>query len=404
MSGHEWSRVPIGLDARRWVTRRDCKAVLVIVHTVTSGQRLLDTVRLVESDLRIQVVFTMAPDVFSNGVAQFISGLGAVSLPWPQATQQRFDLALTASLGSIHEIHAPLIVMPHGAGFNKFVTVREGARAVGDRVAYGLDPQRLLHDGAVLPAGIVLSHESELGRLGRTCPEALPVASVIGDSSYDRLVSGLPHRDSYRRALAVEPDQRLVVVSSTWGPQSLFGRWPNLLPRLIAELPRREYRIVVLLHPNVWFGHGVWQVRTWLADCLRHGLSLVPPEADWRAVLAAADWIIGDHGSATLYGTATGVPVVLAGFPRSGIDPASALAKLAAIAPRISRLGSLRGQLARIAAEVRPDHYRTVTEGITSAPGRFDRNMRHLIYRLLDLRQPATIPVTAPASVPFLVT
>lgn len=50
MSGHEWSRVPIGLDARRWVTRRDCKMVLVVVHTVTSGQRLLDTVRLVESD------------------------------------------------------------------------------------------------------------------------------------------------------------------------------------------------------------------------------------------------------------------------------------------------------------------------------------------------------------------
>lgn len=93
MSGHEWSRVPIGLDARRWVTRRDCKMVLVVVHTVTSGQRLLDTVRLVESDLRVQVVFTMAPDVFSNGVARFIDGLGAVSVPWLQATQQRFDLA-----------------------------------------------------------------------------------------------------------------------------------------------------------------------------------------------------------------------------------------------------------------------------------------------------------------------
>jgi len=270
-------------------------------------------------------------------------------------------------------------------------------------VTYGLDPQRLLHDGVVLPAGIVLSHESELGRLGRSCPEALPVASVIGDSSYDRLIAGLPHRDAYRRALAVDPDQKLVVVSSTWGPGSLFGRWPRLLPRLIAELPRREYRIVMLLHPNVWFGHGAWQVSAWLADCRRNGLSLVPPEADWRAVLVAADWVIGDHGSATLYGTAGGAPVMLAGFPRSDVDPASALARLAAVAPRISRLGSLRDQLAR-AAEVRPDHYRSVTDGITSAPGRFDRNMRRLMYRLLDLRQPATIPVAAPASMPFLST
>ncbi|MEV8636038.1 hypothetical protein AB0395_30715 [Streptosporangium sp. NPDC051023] len=405
MFDNEWSRVPVGLDARRWVTRRDCKTVLVVVHTVTSGQRLLDTVRLVESDLRIQVVFTMAPDVFSNGVAQFIGGLGAVALPWLQATQQReFDLAVTASLGAVHEIHAPLIVMPHGAGFNKLVAVRDGARSAGDRVAYGLDAQRLMHDGAVLPTAIVLPHESELGRLGRTCPQALPAATVIGDSSYDRLIASLPHRDSYRRALKVGRHRKLVVVTSTWGPQSLFGRHSGLLPRLLAELPREEFRVVALFHPNVWFGHGIWQVRTWLADCLRRGLSLVPPEADWRAVLAAADWVIGDHGSVTLYGAATGAPVMLAGFPHADVDPASALAKLAAVAPRVSRRGSLRDQLDRAAAEMRPGQYRTVTEHITSEPGRFDRNMRRLIYRLLDLRQPEPLPPTAPAPVPHLVT
>ncbi|WP_344915315.1 hypothetical protein [Streptosporangium oxazolinicum] len=403
MSDHEWSRVPIGLDSRRWVTRRDCKVVLVVVHTVTSGQRLMDTVRLVESDLRIQVVFTIAPDVFSNGVAEFVGGLGAVVLPWEQARNQRFDLAIAASLGALHEIHAPLIVIPHGAGFNKLVTVRDGVRAVGGRVAYGLDPQRLLHDGAVLPSAVALSHSSELGRLARTCPDALPVATVVGDPSYDRLAAGLPHRDLYRRALAVEPEQKLVVVSSTWGPASLFGRWPRLLHRLVTELPRQEYRVVLLLHPNIWFGHGIWQVRAWFADSLRRGLSLVPPEANWHAVLASADWIIGDHGSATLYGTVTGAPVVLAGFPRDDVDPASALGGLAAVAPRLSPRGSLREQLVRIATEVEPGHYRAVAESITSAPGRFDRNMRRLIYRSLDLRQPSVIPVTAPAPAPFLV-
>ncbi|MEV7009965.1 hypothetical protein [Streptosporangium sp. NPDC051022] len=403
MSDHEWSRVPVGLDARRWVTRRDCKTVLVVVHTVTSGQRLLDTARLVESDLRIQVVFTMAPDVFSNGVAQFIGGLGAVALPWLQATQQKFDLAVAASLGAVHEIHAPLIVMPHGAGFNKLVPARDGS-AGEDRVPYGLDAQRLMRDGAVLPAAIVLPHEAELGRLGRTCPQALPVAEVVGDSSYDRLIASLPHRGSYRRALKVGPNQKLVVVTSTWGPQSLFGRHSGLLPRLLAELPRKEFRVVALFHPNVWFGHGIWQVRTWLAECLRGGLSLVPPEADWRAVLAAADWVIGDHGSASLYGAATGKPVMLAGFPHADVDPASALARLAAVAPRVSRRGSLRDQLDRAAGEMRPGRYRAVTEQITSAPGRFDRNMRRLIYRLLDLRQPETVPVTVPVPVPHLAT
>jgi hypothetical protein len=400
MSGEEWRRVPIGLDARRWVTRPDCKAVLAVVHTVTSGQRLLDTVRLVESDLRIQVVFTMAPDVFSNGVAEFIDGLGVVRIPWRQATQQRFDLALAASLGAVHEIHAPLVVMPHGAGFNKLVRGHEGARAVSGSVAYGLDARRLVYDGVVVPTAIVLSHHSDLGRLGRACPEAVPVATVVGDPSYDRLTASLAHRATYREALAVAPDQTLVVVCSTWGPQSLFGRRSGLLPRLLAELPRRRFRVVALLHPNVWFGHGVWQVRTWLAECLRQGLSLVPPESDWRSVLAAADMIIGDHGSATLYGTVTGAPVVLASFPESEVDPASPFGALAAVAPRLSPHMSLREQLTR--AENQRGGYRSVAERITSAPGRFDRNMRRLMYRLLRLKQPATIAPAAPAAVPFL--
>lgn len=402
MSGHEWCRVPIGLDARRWVTRPDCKTVLAVVHTVTSGQQLLDTVRLVESDLRIQVVFTSAPDVFSNGVSQFLDGLEVMCVPWHQATRQRFDLAIAASLGAIHEIHAPLIVMPHGAGFNKLVRGRDGLRAAGGSVAYGLDAQRLVHDGGVVPAAIVLPHRSDLGRLGRTCPEAVPAAVVVGDPSYDRLAVSLAHRADYRRALAVGPDQTLVVVTSTWGSRSLFARCPDLLPRLLAELPRHRYRIAALYHPNVWFGHGVWQMRTWHADCLRHGLRLVPPGADWRSVLAAADLVIGDHGSATLYGTVTGAPVALAGFSASEVDPASAFGELAAVAPRLSVHGSMREQLARVQAQVPDDRYKNVAERITSEPGRFDGNMRRLMYRLMRLKQPAAITPTLPAAVPSL--
>ncbi|MEO3810636.1 hypothetical protein ABGB17_16675 [Sphaerisporangium sp. B11E5] len=373
------------------------------MHTVTSGQRLLDAVRLVESDLRIQVIFTAAPDVFSNGVREFIRGLGAMALPWEEATRQRFDLAVAASLGGLHEVHAPVVVMSHGAGFNKMPARRDGAVVAGERSPYGLDAQRLMHDGALLPAAIALQHRSHVERLGKSCPEALAVAEVVGDFSYDRLIRSLPHRALYRQALGVGHDQKLVVVTSTWGPGSLFGRRSELYARLLAELPAKEYRVVALFHPNVWFGHGIWQMRAWLADCLRGGLSLVPPGAHWETVLAAADWIIGDHGSVTLYGTVTGVPILLAGFSRSEVDPVSPANHLASFAPRVSRRGSLHAQLRRAAADLEPERYREVANNITSAPGRFDRNMRRLMYRLLHLRQPAATPATGPASPPFLV-
>src|SRR5215472_5476622 len=126
MASTEWLRVPVGLDGGRWVTRSGCRTVLAVVHTVTSGQRLMDVIRLLGPDLRIQVVFTCAPDVFNEGVTEFLRAAGGIVVPWLQATQTRFDLALAASYGSIDELHAPVIVMPHGAGYGKYPAAKPG--------------------------------------------------------------------------------------------------------------------------------------------------------------------------------------------------------------------------------------------------------------------------------------
>ena len=135
----EWRQVPVGLDANRWVTRPYRRIVtrLVVVHTVTSGQRLMDVVRLIGTDSRVQVVFTAAPDVFGDGVSDFLRAVGGVVVSWLQATQTRFDLALAASYGSTDQLHSPLVVLPHGAGYGKFASVSPGqpGRAVTNRPA-----------------------------------------------------------------------------------------------------------------------------------------------------------------------------------------------------------------------------------------------------------------------------
>ena len=227
MTGMEWRQVPVGLDAERWITRTGCKTVLVAVHTVTTGQRLADIVRLVESDLRIQVVFTAAPDVFSNGVSDLLRDLGGVVISWDQATRIPFDLALAAAYGSVHQLHAPLIVIPHGAGYNKLAVRRHYGGAAASRGVYGLDPQSIVHGGTVVPTAIVLSHEADLTLLGRQCPEALPVAVIAGDPLYDRILAshakacGLPssapgqrgpearrHRVHLGSPLAIRPGDR----------------------------------------------------------------------------------------------------------------------------------------------------------------------------------------------------
>jgi hypothetical protein len=405
ISENEWRQVPVRLDAERWTSRPGCRKVLVVVHTVTSGQRLLDAVRLLDGDLRVQVMFTMAPDVFSNGVQEFLASLRGVVLPWHQAVETRFALALAAGYEGVHQLHAPVIVLPHGAGYNKFVVDGRNPRPGHELDVYGLSRQWLMRDGAVVPAAVVLSHREDLARLGRMCPEALPVATVVGDSCYDCIRASLPQRALYRAALGIRPDQQFVLATSTWGPHSLLAQAHGLLDRLMFELPREEYRVALLLHPNAWNAHGEWQIRSWLAGLRRAGLALVSQHSDWRGVLVAADRIVGDHGSMSLYGAAAGVPVQMAGFPVGDVDPSSPMGELGSLAPRLALDRPLRRQLAGTSAAAGPDDYLRVAARISSEPGRFARNMRDLMYRKLRLRQAAGSrnPVTEPAGLPVLV-
>src|SRR5882757_7715319 len=176
MSAAEWVSVPVGIDASRWVTRSGCRDVLAVVHTVTSGQRLLEAVATIETDRRVQVVFTQGPDAFSNGVDEFLRTIGGVVMPWQQAIREHFDLAIAAAYGGLRELHAPIAVMPHGAGYGK---THEGG-------SYGLDAQRLTYNGRVLMDAVALSHDSQLEVLRRQCPEAVDRAVVVGDICYDR--------------------------------------------------------------------------------------------------------------------------------------------------------------------------------------------------------------------------
>ncbi|WP_411143340.1 hypothetical protein [Streptomyces sp. x-80] len=373
-------------NVREWLTLTGRKRILFVAHTLTYAKRLQEVCALLESDLRIQMVFTTPPHPFSDGVAQFLHRLGSAVLPWSEAVRMEFDLALAAGPRGMGEIRAPLITLPHGANYLKRVT--EGSDT---RVA-GLGRQDIVPDGRELPAAVVLPHRDHLGELAHSCPEALPVAAVIGDPVHDRIVASLPLRRAYRRALGLRKGQRLAAVVSTWGRRSSFGSIESLLPRLLGELAGKNRRVAVLVHPNVWSGHGAWQVRSWLAQCEQRGIAVVPPEADWRPVLIAADWIIGDHGSVTLYGTLTKAPILLAASPEQEINPASPAAALALTAPALSPAHSLKSQLAYAAVEYQRQQrteYAAIAARITSEPGRFSQNMRRLLYRILGLGQPA---------------
>jgi hypothetical protein len=377
----------------QWLTLPGCKKILFIVHTDVYGKRLRDLLPLLRSDLRIQVAFTIAPHAFNSGADRLLRSVGATVLPWEDAVSTEFDLALAAGAQGTEQVRAPLIRLPHGAGHMKLSRPADD-RPGTPRSVGGLGRKYLMWEGRVVPKAFGLAHHDELAQLEHSCPEAMPIAEVVGDGCYDRIAASLPLRDRYRGALGLRAGQKLVLVTSTWGLGSSFNRLDALLPRLLSELPRHVYRIAILVHPNVWAGHGSWQVRAWLAECRRFGVTVFPQGVDWRPLVIAADSVIGDHGSVTLYATMTKAPILLARFPEQDVNPESPGAELALAAPALSPAHPLTEQLAYAAAEYPEQEYTRIAGRISSEPGRFNRNMRRLIYRLLGLGQPAYHPVT----------
>ena len=378
---------------------------------MASANRLLDVVPLFGSDLRVQLVFSCpGTSAVSEGVTDLLDQLGAVTTPWTQAIHTPFDLIVTASnSGNLNELNGPIVVMSHGVGYSKYslgIANRESRIANREsrigRSVYGLSSQWLLHDGEVVPEAIILSHDEQLGRLADEVPQALPRAVVAGDPCFDRLRLSVPLRGRYRRAFGVADGQKLVVVSSTWFSRSSFGSWPDLFRRLMAELPVDRYRVAGILHPNLWYGHGPFQVRLWLADCIRAGLMLVPPVEGWGAALIAADYVIGDHGAVTCYGAALDKPILLASFPDDDVAAGSCVDLLGKVAPRLDRDRSLLRQIEDAGAEFTSGRYDEVAGLITSRPGEAADRLRAVCYRLMDLPEPDIDPPVAPLTVDTL--
>jgi hypothetical protein len=404
MTYGEWVHGPFGLDAQRGQTLRYERTVLVVVHTVTAGTRLGDVVPLLEADRRVQVVFTHAPSaLISSGAEEFLARLGGVVVSWQQATQMPFDLALAASDGLLEWVHAPVMTMLHGAGYNKYPVRWDGDGVAARREAAGPERTRLVCHGRTIASAIVLPTRCQVERLRRSCPEAAPIAVVAGDPCYDLLAVSMSSREAYRNALGVR-NRKLIAVSSTWGPGSLLCRHPGLLADLVDQLSPQEYQVAAIIHPAVWHWHGLRQVHAWYADSVRRGLILIPPEEGWRAVLAASDTVIGDHGSVTCYAAAAGIPVLLASRAEDEIEPGSPIALLGDISPSLRPGLPYPAQLEEAVSGWQPEQHDKIRAFVTDVPGQSARIIRSVMYRLMKLAEPTAEPLIRPVPIPRPVT
>ncbi|MFJ3847721.1 translation initiation factor 2 [Streptomyces albidoflavus] len=381
-------RAPRSPVTRRRAVAGGQRGVLVAIRSAVALHRLLDVLPVFDGDDRVRVRFTLVPGSrFDVDALTALDRTGARTMPWQEAVSTRHDLVLTASpKGDLHLLPGPRALLPHGAGFGK---------ALGDEgsadVPSGLDPVHLLADGEPWADLHALAHEEQALRLARHCPEARP-AVVVGDPTADRLLRSLPAREQYRAAVGTGP-RHLVVLSSTWGPESLVARRPGLAAELLALLPHDAYQVALVLHPNAHSRTGGFDLARWMAPALRAGLVLARPHEEWAALLVAADAVVTDHGSTGLYAAALGRPVVGAYDGGRELVPHSPMARLLAETPHLAAARDLPAAL----EAARATDPRGPAAHAFAHQGEALTLLRGHLYRLLGLRPPATPVVDAPA-------
>ncbi|MBP0459045.1 hypothetical protein [Streptomyces montanisoli] len=386
----------------RWDTWEPPRAsVIGVARNLTSATRVLDVLRLLRREDGIEKYCAVNPgSAFGEGLGEYLASTGVRVLSWREATRRSFDLAVACSVhSSMRRLDAPLMVLPHGAGYNRLVT-----ESTGDASSpAGLSRRELMRHGRVVPAAIGVSHEEQIERLARACPEAVPYATVVGDWCFQRILASLPHRDLYRERLGAVGGRRLVVVHSTWSEHSLLGRRPGLPLDLVTALPADEFVVAAVLHPNVWARAGAHGVAERLAAALDAGLRLIPPHEGWRAAVVAADWVVGDHGSTTFYSAAAERVTVLAATGLDELDPRSPAAEFGRRAPRLDPDADLYGQLLAAEAAHDPGLLRPVVDrqlGAVDSSGEATRRRMYAFLAERGVRPPAAPPRPDPVPPP----
>ncbi|MBC9725684.1 translation initiation factor 2 [Streptomyces sp. TRM68367] len=378
--------------------------MLFAARSQNALHRLLDVLPVFAGDSRIRRHFTLVPGSdFSLDALDAIERAGGHTLPWAEATSRGFDLVLAASpKGDLRALHGPRVLLPHGAGFNKSIP-GEGT----EDSASGLDPAHLMAaDGGLLADLYAFAHPGQVSRLAAVSPEAAARAKVVGDPVLERFLDSAGRRDRYRAALR-SGARRLVVLVSTWGPESLLRRRPSLPADLAAVLPYDEYQLALVVHPNERVRLGTVDLAQHLEPAVQAGLILPAAYEEWASVAVAADALVSDHGSAALYAAALDRPLLAAYEGGTELIPGSPMATLLDAVPRLGPdPATAPATLSDALRAHRPGTVRALTDSAFAEQGNGLDRLRTELYALLGLDPPAVpaIPRLLPDPTPPPVT
>jgi len=222
------------------------------------------------------------------------------------------------------------------------------------------------------------------------------VIAVVGSSYDDLVLEEAKRRDETRRELGYAPDDVVVFVLSSWGPECLFQTVGEDILKDIGTCTD-EFKFVLSAHPHEYREQPDNQ-RAW-GEYLRTqacaGVVIRDPEESWVPHMVACDVMVTDHTALALHGVLLRRPLVYVPVPDGSIVRGTATWRLREISPVYRRRGDLRKVLNQAINDYPLDKLDEIARDLNSCPGQSAQRIREEVYSLLKLpilqnRSPAT--------------
>lgn len=298
-------------------------------------------------------------------------------IPYRLAELIRWDLILTAEQTLYFRRECPMIYTGHSLKSGKL-------SPAGDSMKYG--PPSRHGDGTIKYTRIFCANEHEYETVCAHFPEHAPLVRVVGNLLVDRIREMAGERDEILRRLGLDPRRRTLMVTSTWRADSLAQSQGRALMAQLDNLLGR-YNVIISFHQNNFVPEYSPDIdwRDEFSRRQRPGLHILRNNETSLDYLPAADVLLTDHTSTSLYYLFLGRPVVYYVHPDVRYDKGALILDLQRIARTVENLAALESDIATACAEFDPQVYARLAAKVCSHAGHGWERMENEIYETLGL-------------------
>lgn len=358
--------------------------ILLGCNSLTMIEHLLDFYELFKDDSRLQfrvAFFKYTSRPSEIGRMRELMPIKEVSWRW--AHVKAWDMCVVADhyfSGLLDRRKFPAVYLGHGSDGKS----KDGENC-SPRVRGTFDRKGRLRYSRMF-------YEREVDRdcTVRKEPRMKDIITVVGSLALDKLLAQIDRRDEFRCQLGYKSSDTVVLVLSTFGPDSLFQTMGDDFLEQSRKL-QGEFCFILSVHPNEYCSRALGQ-RVWgeyLRSQREYGFVVREPSERWIPYIVACDIVITDHTSLCDAAALLERPIIFVPVRDELIWKGSVRWKLRQFAPVLKETQQLREVLVAAKNNYPLQKLHKLATTINPHPGEAAECIRKQIYDLLKISPPA---------------